>query len=153
VALRLYGLIDSSITRSIRYGWNKDYPGPRVTRLETDVLTVKHLAQYLCNHKVGRKFQRIEVMLGDYDKDNHGDMDLECPIILFACHIQRNGDILIEDNHHTVQDPCWEEYLKVDQTSNIPGFTYPQNLEQWIRDGAEADRILSHLKRWKKRTI
>jgi hypothetical protein len=113
--------------------------------LETDVLTVKHLAQYLCNHKVGCNFQRIEVVLGDYDKDNHGDMDIERPTILFTCHIQLNGDILIEDDRHTVQDPCWEQYLDVDKTSNIPGFTYPQNLEQWIRDGEEADLILSRL--------
>jgi hypothetical protein len=57
-------------------------------------------------------------------------MDLERRIILFTRHIQRNGDIVMEDDRHTVQDPCWEQYLDVDQTSNIPGFTYPQNLEQ-----------------------
>ena len=58
-------------------------------------------------------------------------MDFERPIILFACHIQRNGHILIEDDRHTFQDPYWEQCLDVDKTSNTPGF------------GEEADRILA----------
>ena len=73
-------------------------------------------------------------------------MYLERPVILFTCHmihIQLNGDILIEDDRHTVQDPCSEQYLDVEKSSKIPGFTYPLNLEQWIRDGEEADRILA----------
>jgi hypothetical protein len=48
-------------------------------------------------------------VLGDYDKDNHGNMDLERPVILFTCHIQLNGDILIEDDRHTAQGPFWEQ--------------------------------------------
>jgi hypothetical protein len=127
----------------MRCGSTKYHPTRRVTHLETDILTVKHLAQYLYNQKVGCAFQRIEVVLGDYDKDNHEDMDSERPIILFTCHIKHNGDIVIEDDRHTVEDPCWDQYFDVDKSSKIPGFTYPLNLEQWIRDGEEADRILS----------
>ncbi|KAE8443787.1 hypothetical protein EG329_001381 [Mollisiaceae sp. DMI_Dod_QoI] len=120
---------------------NKNIP-----HVYTDRLTVRHIFSYISTHKVGCRLEQLEVMMGDFPRSlarvGMGPRDPERPNILFICHEDSNGSIVVRDDVTDHEDVGWNRYFDMQRLATQPGQTWPENLEEIMAAEEEADRIM-----------
>ncbi|KUJ21391.1 uncharacterized protein LY89DRAFT_432668 [Mollisia scopiformis] len=145
--LRLYLLFAETGTC---YYPNHDLLWPRVNRrlpnVHTDRLTVQHMFLYISMYKVGRRLEQLEVMMGDFPRSmaqiTMRPTEPERPNILFKCHKDDDGKVVVEDDVTDDEDPVWDRYFKVQTFEATPGQAWQDNLEETIANEEEAGRVL-----------
>lgn len=115
-------------------------------------MTAHRIFSYLQKHKIGARFEKLEVIFGAFPKDYYLKPALskyhDRPEILFTCKISDRGEVLVEDdcNETVRENPMFAYYFSDSILADTkPSFSYLEDFMEWIEAGDEAD---SEMKRF-----
>jgi hypothetical protein len=97
--------------------WNETRYNLRHPHFATDQSIAQEFFSYLQSHKTGREFQKIELMIGNFERhlaEGYGRVNppkYSHPGILFTYQVCKDGGAIIGDDVEDEDRERWKEYF------------------------------------------